>query len=54
MRRKIIRIDEEKCTGCGQCVTACAEGAIAIVDGKARLVSDTYCDGRGNWAGRTA
>jgi len=51
MRRKIIRIDEEKCTGCGQCVTACAEGAIAIVDGKARLVSETYCDGLGNCLG---
>ena len=51
MRRKIIRIDEEKCNGCGQCVTACAEGAIAIVDGKARLVSETYCDGLGNCLG---
>ena len=47
MRRKIIHIDEEKCTGCGQCVTACAEGAIEIRDGKARLVSDSYCDGLG-------
>lgn len=46
-KRKIIKIDEEKCTGCGQCVTACAEGAIAIVDGKAKLVSETYCDGLG-------
>lgn len=45
--RKIIRIDEEKCDGCALCVTACAEGAIAIVDGKARLVSETYCDGLG-------
>lgn len=45
--RKVIRIDEAKCDGCGQCVLACAEGAIAIVDGKARLVSDTYCDGLG-------
>ncbi|MGV8042554.1 MAG: ATP-binding protein [Thermoanaerobaculaceae bacterium] len=45
--RKIIRIDEEKCDGCGLCATACAEGAIAIVDGKARLVSETYCDGLG-------
>jgi len=45
--RNIIRIDEEKCNGCGQCATACAEGAIAIVDGKARLISETYCDGLG-------
>ena len=45
--RKIISIDEEKCTGCGLCVPSCAEGAIEIVDGKARLVSDRYCDGLG-------
>ena len=45
--REVIRIDEEKCDGCGDCVTSCAEGAIAIVDGKARLVSETYCDGLG-------
>lgn len=49
--RKIIRIDEEKCDGCGQCVPSCAEGAIEIVNGKARLVSDTYCDGLGNCLG---
>ncbi|MEW6203216.1 MAG: 4Fe-4S binding protein [bacterium] len=47
MRRKIIKIDEEKCTGCGLCVPSCAEGAIKIVDGKARLVSEKYCDGLG-------
>ena len=47
MLRKIIRIDEEKCNGCGQCVTGCAEGAIQLIDGKARLVSETYCDGLG-------
>lgn len=47
MIRKIVRIDEEKCNGCGQCATACAEGAIAIIEGKARLVSETYCDGLG-------
>lgn len=46
-RREIIRIDEDKCDGCGQCVTACAEGAIQIVDGKAKLISETYCDGLG-------
>ena len=45
--RNIVKIDEEKCTGCGQCVTACAEGAIQIIEGKARLVSDSYCDGLG-------
>ena len=45
--RNIVKIDEEKCTGCGQCVTACAEGAIKIINGKAKLVSDTYCDGLG-------
>lgn len=45
IERKIIEIDEEKCTGCGQCVTACAEGAIQLVNGKARLVAETYCDG---------
>ncbi len=47
MKRKIIRIDEEKCNGCGLCVNACAEGAIQLVDGKARLLSETYCDGLG-------
>ncbi len=46
-RRKIIRIDEEKCDGCGLCVPACPEGAIRIIDGKARLVSEIYCDGLG-------
>ena len=45
--RKIIEIDESKCNGCGQCVSACAEGAIAIRNGKAKLVSDIYCDGLG-------
>ena len=45
--RNIVKIDEEKCTGCGQCVTACAEGAIKIIDGKAKIVSDSYCDGLG-------
>jgi ferredoxin len=45
--RKIIRIDEEKCNGCGVCVPACAEGALQIVDGKAKLISETYCDGLG-------
>lgn len=45
--RPMIRIDEAKCTGCGDCVTACAEGAIQIIEGKANLVSEIYCDGLG-------
>jgi len=45
--RKIIEIDEERCSGCGECVEACAEGAIEIIDGTAKLVSETYCDGLG-------
>ena len=45
--RNIVKIDEEKCDGCGLCVDACAEGAIKIVDGKAKLVSEIYCDGLG-------
>jgi NAD-dependent dihydropyrimidine dehydrogenase PreA subunit len=45
--RKIIEIDEELCNGCGQCVIACAEGAIQIIDGKAKVISDNLCDGLG-------
>lgn len=45
--RNIINIDEEKCIGCGQCILACAEGAIALVDGKAKVISEMYCDGLG-------
>jgi ferredoxin len=45
--RKIIEIDEELCNGCGQCVPACAEGAIQVIDGKARLIKEQYCDGLG-------
>ena len=45
--RKIVKIDEEKCDGCGLCVPSCAEGAIQIIDGKARLISETFCDGLG-------
>ncbi|MFP3155927.1 4Fe-4S binding protein [Lachnospiraceae bacterium ZAX-1] len=48
MVRKIIKIDEEKCNGCGLCATACHEGAIGMVDGKAKLLRDDYCDGLGN------
>ena len=45
--RKIVKIDEGKCNGCGVCVPACAEGAIQIIDGKAKLISENYCDGLG-------
>jgi len=45
--RKVVRIDEEKCNGCGACVPRCAEGALKVIDGKARLVSEVYCDGLG-------
>ncbi len=45
--RKIIQIDEELCDGCGQCIPGCAEGALQIVDGKARIVAERYCDGLG-------
>jgi Fe-S-cluster-containing hydrogenase component 2 len=45
--RKIIKIDESLCNGCGECITACAEGAIELVDGKAHVVSDSFCDGLG-------
>ncbi|GHV21095.1 (Fe-S)-binding protein [Spirochaetia bacterium] len=48
MKRKIIKIDDQKCNGCGLCITACHEGAIGIVDGKACLIKDDYCDGLGN------
>lgn len=51
MKRKIVRIDEERCDGCGLCVPGCAEGALRIVDGKARLVRDRYCDGLGECLG---
>lgn len=47
MERPIIFIDEDRCDGCGQCVLECAEGALAVVDGKVRLISDSYCDGLG-------
>ena len=47
MKRKIVEIDEENCTGCGLCIAACHEGALQLIDGKARLVTDSYCDGLG-------
>lgn len=47
VNRKIIRIDEDLCTGCGDCVVACAEAALEVIDGKARVVNDIFCDGLG-------
>ena len=48
MIRKIIQIDEDKCNGCGLCASACHEGAIGMVEGKAKLLRDDYCDGLGD------
>ena len=48
MKRRIIEIDQDKCNGCGACAAACHEGAIAMVDGKAKLMRDDYCDGLGD------
>ena len=50
-KRKIVHIDEEKCNGCGECIPACHEGALQLIDGKARLVGDVYCDGLGDCLG---
>ncbi|KXA93961.1 4Fe-4S ferredoxin [candidate division MSBL1 archaeon SCGC-AAA259E22] len=47
MKREVIKIDSEKCNGCGECIPACPEGALQIIDGKARLVNEAYCDGLG-------
>jgi NAD-dependent dihydropyrimidine dehydrogenase PreA subunit len=46
--RKIVKIDEDLCNGCGACITSCAEGALKIINGKAKLISEKYCDGLGN------
>ena len=51
MKRKIITINEELCNGCGNCVTACSEGALQIVNGKAKLVKEQFCDGFGDCIG---
>lgn len=48
MIRNIVKIDEDKCNGCGLCVSACHEGAIELINGKARLIRDDYCDGLGD------
>ncbi|MCK4936975.1 MAG: 4Fe-4S binding protein [Methanosarcinales archaeon] len=47
VKRTIVTIDEDKCTGCGKCVAPCAEGAIQIIDGKAKVMSEELCDGMG-------
>jgi ferredoxin len=47
MKRKIVNIDQNLCNGCGQCIPSCVEGALQIVNGKAKIVKDTYCDGLG-------
>ncbi|MFC1477273.1 ATP-binding protein [candidate division KSB1 bacterium] len=51
MKREIIKIDESLCDGCGDCITSCSEGALEIIDGKAKLVKETYCDGFGDCIG---
>ncbi len=51
MKRKIITVDEELCDGCGNCVSTCSEGALQIIDGKARLVKEDFCDGFGDCMG---
>ena len=47
MKRNIVKIDKEKCNGCGLCASACAEWAIRLINGKAELITDSYCDGLG-------
>ena len=52
MERQTIKIDESKCTGCGTCASACAEGVIAVIDGVARVVNQDHCDGLGVCVGQ--
>jgi NAD-dependent dihydropyrimidine dehydrogenase PreA subunit len=52
VKRNIVKIDQQKCNGCGQCIDACAEGAIKIINGKAKLISEVYCDGLGACIGQ--
>jgi ferredoxin len=52
MKRKIVNIDESLCNGCGQCIPKCVEGALQIVNGKAKIIKDTYCDGLGACLGQ--
>ncbi len=47
MVREIVRIDEEKCNGCGECISSCHQGALQLIDGKARLIDSRMCDGLG-------
>lgn len=47
MKRDVIKIDKKKCTGCGECIPGCPEGALQVIDGKAHLISDLFCDGLG-------
>jgi Pyruvate/2-oxoacid:ferredoxin oxidoreductase delta subunit len=54
MKRDVIKINEDKCTGCGECIPGCPEGALQVVDGKARLISDLFCDGLGACIGTCA
>ena len=54
MKREIITIDEKRCTGCGDCIPGCPEGALQVIDGKARLISDLFCDGLGACRGTIA
>lgn len=54
MKRDIIKIDQEKCTGCGDCIPGCPEGALQVIDGKAHLISDLFCDGLGACIGTCA
>ena len=52
MKRKIVNINENLCNGCGNCIPKCAEGALQIVNGKAKIIKETYCDGLGACLGQ--